>query len=123
VANENEAKERRESPRLGLRLNVEFLSAPASSRAHRLGTTNNVSSGGVYFTTGEWDGLAAGQELGIRLSGLSGYGAGPLFRSLKARATILRVDPPPKDAGPSARAGVAARFDERPCFEVYRWLE
>jgi hypothetical protein len=103
-------------------LNVEFLSGAEGGRAHRLGTTANVSSGGVYFTTSEWRDLSAGQELGVRLSGLSGYGAGPLFRSLKAQVTVLRVDPPREGASP-LRAGVAMRFNERPCFEVYRWLE
>jgi hypothetical protein len=102
---------------------VEFLTAVGAARAHRLGTTANVSSGGVYFTTSEWQGIDAGQELGVRLSGLSGYGAGPLFRSLKAQATVLRVDTPPEGPEPSSRAGVALRFNERPCFEVYRWLE
>ena len=116
------AKDRRESPRLGLRLNVEFLSGAEGGRAHRLGTTANVSSGGVYFTTGEWQDLSVGQELGVRLSGLSGYGAGPLFRSLRAQATVLRVDPP-REGASTTRAGVAMRFNERPCFEVYRWLE
>lgn len=123
TVSEGAPDERRESPRLGLRLNVEFLTEAEDRRSHRMGTTSNVSAGGVYFMTDEWQSLKAGQELGIRLSGLSGYGAGPLFRSLRARATVLRVDSPTEPATPITKAGVAIRFNERPCFEVYRWLE
>jgi hypothetical protein len=115
--------DRRESPRLNLRLNVEFLGENENRTAQRMGTSANVSAGGIFFLADEWKDLKAGQELGIRLSGLSGYGAGPLFRSLRARATVLRVDRPNETASPYPKAGVAARFSERPYFAVYRWLE
>jgi hypothetical protein len=116
--------ERREWPRLNLKANVEFLSEGEERHAGRIGTTVNVSAGGVYFQTSEWQGLAEGQEVGIRLSGLSGYGSGPLFRSMRANATVLRVDvPSDEESKPYPKAGVAARFSDRPCFEVYRWSE
>jgi hypothetical protein len=121
VANRN--SNRRESPRLNLRLNVEFLGEGESRTAQRMGTSANVSAGGIYFLADEWKDLKVGQELGIRLSGLSGYGTGPLFRSLRARATVLRVERPKDDSASCAKAGIAARFSERPYFEVYRWLE
>jgi len=117
------SQDRRESPRLNLALNVAFLTEGQERQATRMGTTANVSAGGVYFSTSEWQGLRPGQEVGLRLSGLSGYGAGPLFRDLRVRADILRVDPPAEQTGPYAKGGVAARFTERPCFEVYRWSE
>jgi len=84
------------------------------------GTTANVSAGGVFFLTADWHKLRVGQSMALSLSGLSGYGAGPLFRNLKGKVTILRLELPvtPKDA--YARAGVAARFDTRPRVEVYR---
>ncbi len=119
----NSGSDRRESPRLNLRLNVEYLQEGESRTAQRMGTLANVSAGGIYFLADEWKDLKVGQELGIRLSGLSGYGAGPLFRSLRARATVLRVDDPKETGGSYGKAGVAARFSERPYFEVYRWLE
>ena len=119
----NSGNERRECPRLNLRLNVEFLSEGEDRQACRMGTTSNVSAGGVYFHTSEWDGVRAGGEVALRLSGLSGYGAGPLFRSLRARATVLRVDPPGEEKGHIEKAGIAAQFSEKPCFEVYRWSE
>lgn len=119
----NRDSDRRESPRLPLRLNVEFLREGESRTAQRMGTSGNVSAGGIYFLADEWKDLKIGQELGIRLSGLSGYGAGPLFRSLRARATVLRVERPKEDGAAYAKAGIAARFSERPYFEVYRWLE
>ena len=116
-------EERRESPRLSLALNVAFVPEGQESRATRMGTTSNVSAGGLYFHTSEWANLNEGQELGLRLSGLSGYGAGPLFRDLRVKAVILRLDKPEDDATRFDKAGVAARFSERPCFEVYRWSE
>jgi len=115
--------ERRECPRLNLRLNVEFLSEGEDRQACRMGTTSDVSAGGVYFYTSEWQGMRSGSEVALRLSGLSGYGAGPLFRSLRARATVLRVDPPTDEKAHLEKAGVAAQFSEKPCFEVYRWSE
>ena len=121
MANRN--SDRRESPRLNLRLNVEFLGEGESRTAQRMGTSANVSAGGIYFLADEWKDLKVGQDLGIRLSGLSGYGAGPLFRSLRARATVLRVETPKEASTPYAKAGIAAQFSERPYFEVYRWLE
>jgi len=119
----NRSSDRRESPRLTLRLNVEFLREGESRASQRMGTSSNVSAGGIYFLADEWKDIKVGQELGIRLSGLSGYGNGPLFRSLRARATVLRVEAPKEAAGSFAKAGIAARFSERPYFEVYRWLE
>ena len=120
---ENVASERRQSRRLNLRLNVEFLAEGEERQACRIGTTSNVSPGGVYFVTSEWHRLEVGQVVGLRLSGLSGYGTGPLFRSMRAKATVVRMDLPSEPAVSYAKAGVAASFMERPCFEVYRWLE
>jgi hypothetical protein len=114
--------EKRQWPRLHLRLNVEF-SAAEEADAARLGgtgTTDNVSAGGLYFHTTDWKDLHPGLDLQLHISGLSGYDAGPLFRSLRGKATVLRVDvPQDQDAGYS-KAGIAARFDERPRVDVYR---
>ena len=92
-------------------------------QADRVGTTEDVSAGGVFFRTAEWQGLELGKKISVRLSGLSGYGTGPLFRSLRANATILRLAVPGEERHPYEKAGMAARFSERPCFEVYRWSE
>ena len=119
----NRDSDRREAPRLNLRLDVEFLQESEGRTAQRMGTSANVSAGGIYFLADEWKELRVGQELGIRLSGLASYGAGPLFRSLRARATVLRVERPKEADVSSAKAGIAARFSQRPYFEVYRWLE
>lgn len=108
---------------MNLRLNVEFLKEGEERQAVRVGTTTDVSAGGVRFQTAEWAGLTRGESVGLRLSGLSGYGAGPLFRSLRAKAEILRIVPPAEQAGDYEKAGIAARFVEKPCFEVYRWSE
>jgi len=117
----NSPNDRRARPRLNLRLNVEFITEGQELQACRMGTTANVSAGGAYFHTAEWQDLQAGQELGLRLSGLSGYGSGPLFRDLRAKARILRLKVPGAEAAPFAKAGVAVRFSEQPCFEVEHW--
>lgn len=117
------APEHRARPRLRLRLNVEFISEGQELQACRRGTTTNVSAGGVFFHTAEWQDLQVGQELGLRLSGLSGYGSGPLFRDLRAKARILRLGTPEQKADPFAKAGVAAQFCEQPCFEVEHWAD
>jgi len=113
--------ERREWPRLALKLNVEFFAEQDEQEPHGAGTTENVSAGGIYFRTPEWGDLKIGQNLGLQLSGLSSINHGPLFRILHGRATILRVDLPPEEAPPYGTAGVAARFDERPRIGVYRF--
>ena len=113
--------EKRQWPRLHLKLNVEF-SAEASEkqRFSGTGTTDNVSAGGLYFHTADWTDLQPGQDLQLHLSGLSGYDSGPLFRSLRGRATILRVDKPEDEDDGFGKMGVAVRFDERPRVDVYQ---
>ncbi len=110
--------ERRKRPRLPLKLNVEFSSA--GGEATGFGITDNVSAGGVYFLTPDWQGLKTGQSLALRLSGGSSYDDWPVFRTLGCnKATIVRLDVPPDKELLHAKAGVAMRFDERPRVEVY----
>ncbi len=113
--------ERREWPRLTLTLNVEFFPGSEDQELRGAGTTENVSAGGVYFQTSNWQALQVGQNVGLHLSGLSSYNHGPLFRELHGRATVLRVDPPSEEQPPYRNAGVAVRFDERPRIGVYRF--
>jgi hypothetical protein len=116
--------DRRSCSRLDLKLNVEFLREGEERQATRVGTTDNVSPGGMYFHTGEWGGLRTGDEVDVRLSGLSGYGAGPLFRTLRARAQVLRLNPPEGAPETMEKAGVAVRFVEKLSFdEMHRWSE
>jgi len=112
--------ERRQCPRLNLKLNVEFRAEGSDSDAGRMGTTANVCAGGAYFLTREWEELRPGQDVSLQLSGLSGFGTGFPFRSLRAKAIILRLDTPSQPAG---GAGVAVRFSERPRFEAFPRLE
>lgn len=120
-ADSNVTVEKRKWPRLDLNLNVEFESAEPAREAGGTGTTRNVSAGGVYFVTPNWRILEPGVKVTIQLSGLAQLNAGPIFRSLKGEATILRLDTPQEANNNSyAKAGVAARFDERPRVETYR---
>jgi hypothetical protein len=117
---DNRAAERRQWPRLNLKLNVQFAAeAPQEEGVDGTGTTANVSAGGLYFNTANWKGLEPGQNLQLHLSGLSGYDAGPLFRSLRGKATVLRLDIPGNEETAYSRVGVAVRFDERPRVDVY----
>jgi hypothetical protein len=116
--------ERRSWPRLRLRLNVQFASPGEAEQeeeqsAHGAGFTDNVSAGGMYFLTPDWRQLHTGQKLDLRISGLSGYNNGPLFRTLGGTATVLRLDLPDVEDSPFAKAGVAMSFDERPRVELY----
>lgn len=117
----NGTREQRESPRLNLKLEVEFLGKEEDRHHSRQGATENVSAGGVYISTVEWEGLEVGQEVALRISGLSGQGIGPLFRSLRVTAKVLRVDPPKRQENSFERGGVATRFCERPSFETFDW--
>lgn len=113
--------EKRQWPRLHLKLNVEFIAeAPDDQRFNGSGTTDNVSAGGLYFHTADWTDLRPGQDLQLHLSGLSGYDSGPLFRSLRGKATVLRVDDLKNEDSGFGKMGVALRFDERPRVDVYR---
>jgi hypothetical protein len=108
---------RRQWPRLQLTLNVRF--SADGQEANGAGITDNVSAGGLYFLTPSWRGLRERQSLSMRLSGMSSYDQGMLFRTLGGRATILRLDLPEDEGHSHAKAGVAVRFDERPRIEVY----
>jgi hypothetical protein len=109
--------ERRKRPRLQLRLNVEFSSA--EGQAGGFGITDNVSAGGVYFLTPDWQGLKTGQNLFLRLSGMNNSTDWPVFRTLGCKATVLRLDAPSDEEVPHAKAGVAMRFDNRPRVDMY----
>ena len=100
--------ERRESPRLALALKVAFSPAGQEEQISGSGLTDNVSAGGLYFRTSHWQLLAKGDTLALTVSGLSRYDKGPLFRTLRGQATVLRLDPDASHASP----GVAVRFSE-----------
>lgn len=105
--------ERRQWPRLPLRLKVDFSSGGREELMEGTGLTENVSAGGLYFRTGDWHRLEKGDPVVLTVSGMSGYNHGPLFRTVGGKATVLRLDEPEASEVPYARAGVAVRFDER----------
>ena len=109
--------ERRRWPRLNLQLGVAISSADEAPRPLGMGVTENVSAGGALFLTGDWRQLSAGQAIFLRLSGMSRYNDGPIFRTLGGKARVLRIAPP--GTGQRDKAGVAVQFDERPQVELY----
>ncbi len=112
--------ERRKWPRLELRLSVQFDSPAPRREAHGVGSTENVSAGGIYFLTSSWDQLEEGMKLQLQLSGLSQYNAGPIFRSLEGEGTVLRLETPAEEGQEYSKAGVAVRFDRKPRIQLYR---
>jgi len=112
-------RERRRWPRLELKLNVEFAVRDDQSEAGGQGVTENVSAGGMYFVTPDWQALQVGDDVALRLSGLSSYNEGALFRSLHGQGMILRLDPP-EEKREREEAGVAVEFEEGPRVELYR---
>ena len=114
--------EQRKWPRLPLKLNVEF-SALEEPVFQGTGITANVSAGGAYFHTPDWGALKIGRKLDLRLSGFGAYDTGTLFRSLKGKATVLRLDIPKPTDPTYPRASVAIEFFERPSVEVYSFAK
>ncbi len=112
-------RERRKWPRLELKLNVEFAVRDDDCESSGHGVTENVSAGGIYFVTPDWRALHVGEDVALRLSGLSGYNEGALFRTLRGEAKIVRLEPPEQRRA-GRPAGVAVRFEERPRVELYR---
>ncbi|MFO8006318.1 MAG: PilZ domain-containing protein [Candidatus Brocadiia bacterium] len=112
--------ERRKWPRLSLKLTVEFFS-PSREELEGTGTTENVSPGGIYFRTTQWHELEVGQEVALTLSGFSAYNLGPLFRTLRGEARVLRLEPPDEEREATyGQAGVAVEFEETPRMDIYR---
>ena len=111
--------EKRQWPRLELRLNVEFRSVEPKERTQGTGTTQNVSAGGIYFHTPHWRQLEPGDVLRVKLSGFGQYDVGPIFRSLESKAKVLRLDPP-AEAEEEEKGGVALKFQESPQFDTFR---
>jgi len=116
-------KDRRQWRRLPLKLNVEFLSQEDKHEASGTGITKNVSAGGLCFMTRDWEGLKLGQELSLRVGGFGTYDSGPLFRSLRGKVSIVRLDVPEAESGPYAEAGVAAQFHQPPRFDSYAFSQ
>jgi len=100
-------------PRLPLRLRVDF--SPAGEEyLQGIGMTDNVSAGGMYFHTRDWQLVQEGRSLLITASGMGYNSHVPLSRALSARATVMRLELPTSRDPLQAKAGVAVRFDERP---------
>jgi len=114
-------QEKRKHPRLRLRLNVVFTLSEETERPEAAGITVDVSAGGVCFETAEWTDLSSGRQLDLKIRGFSRYGTSSLFRELRGRGTVVRLDRFRAPTGASERGKVAVCFDEPPHFEVYDW--
>ena len=98
-----------------MQLHVDFKAPDADRKAQGEGTTRDVSAGGAYFFTPNWQVLEEGAKVEIRLTGFSQYNAGPLFRTLEGEGTVVRLEPSSEvDNEEYSTGGVAIEFDERP---------
>jgi len=105
--------ERRKWPRMRARLHVEFQPIGVPEPRSGTGTTENVSRGGLLVVTPDWHELSVGQQVFMNVSGLASHNGGPLFRTLCAAGTIVRMEAP-AEAATYAKARVAVRFDRPP---------
>ena len=107
--------ERRKWPRLPATLEVAFQAIGAQGSAQGTGTTQDVSAGGVFFATPNWEGLAPGQKVELQLS--DSKDGDTAFRE---KATIVRLHRPETSQKKSApTGGVALCFERRPRLNVY----
>ena len=98
-----------------MQLHVNFSIPEADKKAEGEGTTRDVSAGGAYFYTPNWQVLEEGTRVKLRLTGFSQYNAGPLFRTLEGEGTVVRLEPDARaHDGDYSTGGVAIEFDERP---------
>lgn len=112
--------ERRRWRRLGLKLHIDFSAVDNGEKGRGSGVSDNISAGGVYFFTRDWDALSRGQELTLDMTGLSSYNAKAAFRHVTGKGAVLRLDFPEEQKEPFW-VGVAAEFSERPRFDVYNF--
>ena len=55
----------------------------------------------------------------VRLTGFSQYNAGPIFRTVEAEGTVVRLEPSSEVAHEDySTGGVAIEFDERPQLQL-----
>jgi len=103
--------ERRQYFRVPLALPVQARAGHDENRSH-VGTSENVSARGVYFTC-QTGGLHVGEQIDIRMNVPPAPGRASQVTSMHTQAMVLRVDPI-DDGEPSERIGVACHFDDVP---------
>ncbi|MBN1491560.1 MAG: PilZ domain-containing protein [Phycisphaerae bacterium] len=108
-----DASDRRDHRRLGIRLPVEVTPVHADSTALLRTVTCNVSTGGIYFESPP-DYLQAGTDVRLDLTIPPGDGYSPYSGRVSAVAKVLRVEPLLGQQHARDRIGVAARFRNPP---------
>lgn len=103
--------ERRRYSRISIALPVELTLADGHRR-RLLGTSSDVSTGGVYFVSDVPDVLKQGEQVGVRLVIPPALGRASTPTSLKADATVIRIEP----ASGEGVTGIACKFSHSPEF-------
>lgn len=101
--------ERRKHRRLEISLPIEYASLINGSRESRRATTINVSTGGVYFETGQPN-VEPGNLLSLHLVIPPGEGHFPYQGRVSSLGEVVRVDP--VEDSPN-RCRIAAEFREQ----------
>ena len=109
-------RERRRWPRLDLELQVIFATPNGDFRGE--GTTVDVSAGGARFRTPDREELQPGMDLNVWISGMGWYSGRDLFRRVKVRAEVVRVDSLPEGVRSTTGGEAAIRFQEPPRLEM-----
>lgn len=107
--------ERRAHRRLPLRLPLDFRAADDAHAVMTRTSTNNVSTGGLYFQTTAED-ISPDQQLQLELEIPADRGRFPAAAAISATGRVVRVDcldsEPHENGCQFARYGVAVEFLE-----------
>lgn len=109
--------DKRAWPRIGLRLNVYFKSAP-TSHYDGYGTTENVSGGGMLFRTHDWKKIKPGQPIIFRLTGNIPDKPEIAYKNLTGTGRVLRLQLPEPGNMDAQASKVAVSFEKTLRFSV-----
>jgi len=107
-----EWEEKRENKRAPLLLTIE-LKGDIEGRKEtiELGLTRNISAGGAYLSSANWDSIEVGSEVGITISAPCRIQNSLHFIQLEGKAIVVRKDDLPEKT--ATRRGVALRFGDK----------
>jgi len=105
-------EEKRDSKRAPLLLTIE-LKGDVEGRTEtlELGLTRNISAGGAYLSSANWDGIEVGSDVHITISAPCRIQNALHFIQLEGSATVIRKDDLPEKT--ATRRGVALRFGDK----------
>lgn len=105
-------QEKRRFKRSPLLLTIELKGDIAGQKKTiELGLTRNISAGGAYLSSANWNSLEVGSTVDLTLSVPCRIQNVLHFIKLEGKAVVIRKDELPEK--PPSRRGVALKFDEK----------